>query len=72
MPPMFLAHAFNDGISCENSVQLFLALKKASVPTDLHVYSSGGHGFGLRPSEQPVSTWPKRCEDWLKLRGLLK
>lgn len=71
-PPMFLAHAFNDGISCENSVQLFLALKKASVPADLHVYSSGGHGFGLRPSEQPVSTWPKRCEDWLKLRGLLK
>ena len=71
-PPMFLAHAFNDGISCENSVQLFLALKKAGVPADLHVYSSGGHGFGLRPSEQPVSTWPQRCEDWLKLRGLLK
>jgi acetyl esterase/lipase len=71
-PPMFLAHAFNDGISCENSVQLFLALKKAGVPADLHVYSSGGHGFGLRPSEQPVSTWPKRCEEWLQLRGLLK
>ncbi len=71
-PPMFLAHAFNDGISCENSVQLFLALKKAGVPAELHVYSSGGHGFGLRPSEQPVSTWPARCEDWLRLRGLLK
>lgn len=71
-PPMFLAHAFNDGVSCENSVQLFLALKKVGVPADLHVYSSGGHGFGLRPSEQPVSTWPKRCEDWLKLRGLIK
>ena len=71
-PPMFLAHAFNDGISCENSVQLFLALKKAGVPADLHVYSSGGHGFGLRPSDQPVSTWSKRCEDWLRLRGLLE
>ena len=71
-PPMFLAHAFNDGVSCENSVQLFLALKKAGVPADLHIYSSGGHGFGLRPSDQPVSTWPQRCEDWLRLRGLLK
>lgn len=65
-PPMFLAHAFNDGVTCENSVQLFLALKKAGVPADLHVYSSGGHGFGLRPSEHAASTWPKRCEDWLK------
>lgn len=64
-PPMFLAHAFNDGVTCENSLQLFLALKKAGVPSDLHLYSSGGHGFGLRPSEHPASTWPKRCEDWL-------
>ena len=71
-PPMFLAHAFNDGISCENSVQLFLALKKAAVPADLHIYSSGGHGFGLRPSDQPASTWPQRCEDWMKQRGLLQ
>lgn len=65
-PPMFLAHAFNDGVTCENSVQLFLALKKAGVPADLHVYSTGGHGFGLRPSDHVISTWPKRCEDWLK------
>ena len=71
-PPMFLAHAFNDGISCENSVQLFLALKKAAVPADLHIYSAGGHGFGLRPSDQPASTWPQRCEDWMKQRGLLQ
>ena len=71
-PPMFLAHAFNDGISCENSVQLFLALKKAAVPADLHIYSAGGHGFGLRPSDQPVSSWPQRCEDWMKQRGLLQ
>ncbi len=71
-PPMFLAHAFNDGVSCENSVQLFLALKKAAVPADLHIYSAGGHGFGLRPSDQPASTWPQRCEDWMKQRGLLQ
>lgn len=71
-PPMFLAHAFNDGITCENSLQLFLALKKAGVPSDLHIYSTGGHGFGLRASEHVVSTWPKLCEDWLRSRELLK
>lgn len=71
-PPMFLAHAFNDGVTCENSVQLFLALKKAGVASDLHIYSTGGHGFGLRASEHVVSTWPGRCEDWLRSRQLLK
>lgn len=71
-PPMFLAHAFNDGVTCENSLQLFLALKKAGVASDLHIYSAGGHGFGLRASDQVASTWPKRCEDWLRSRGLLQ
>ena len=71
-PPMFFAHAADDRVTCESSVQLFLALNRAKVPADLHVYASGGHGFGLRPSEQPCSTWPKRCEEWLNNRGLLK
>jgi acetyl esterase/lipase len=71
-PPMFFAHAADDRVTCESSVQLFLALNRAKVPADLHIYASGGHGFGLRPSEQPCSTWPKRCEEWLNGRGLLK
>lgn len=71
-PPMFFAHAFNDGVTCESSVRLFLELKKSGVPSELHVYSTGGHGFGLRPSADAVSTWPKRCEEWLASRGLLK
>ena len=71
-PPMFFAHAFNDGVTCESSVRLFLELKKANVPSELHVYSTGGHGFGLRPSADAVSSWPKRCEEWLASRGLLK
>ena len=69
-PPMFLAHAFNDGVTCENSLQLFLALKKADVPSELHVYSAGGHGFGLRPSPHAATTWPDRCAEWMKSRGL--
>jgi acetyl esterase/lipase len=70
-PPMFLAHAGNDPIGPENSIALYLALKKAGVPAELHVFITGGHGFGLRPSENPCSQWPKRCEEWLRTRGLL-
>lgn len=71
-PPCFLAHAFDDPVSPENSVRLFLALKAAKVPTDLHIYATGGHGFGLRKSDKPASTWPARCEDWMRSQGFLK
>lgn len=72
-PPLFFVHAEDDGLSCENSIQLYLSLKKAGVPGELHVYDVGGHGYGLRPvAELPVTGWPKRCEDWLGRRGLLK
>jgi acetyl esterase/lipase len=71
-PPMFLVHAGDDRILAENSVQLYLALRKAKVPAELHVYPKGGHGFGLRPSEHPVVTWPRRCEEWMRSQGLLK
>ena len=65
-PPTFFAHAYDDGISPENSVRMFLELKKLKVPAELHVYSTGGHGFGMRTSDKPASTWPARCEEWLR------
>lgn len=71
-PPTFFVHAGDDRISPENSARMYLALKKAGVAAELHIYTSGGHGFGLRPSDNPCSTWPKRCEDWLRNRGLLE
>ncbi|MFL5338711.1 MAG: alpha/beta hydrolase [Gemmataceae bacterium] len=71
-PPAFFAHAGNDGVSAENSVGMYLALKRAKVPAELHVYASGGHGFGLRPTDSPSSTWPRACAHWLRERGLLK
>jgi acetyl esterase/lipase len=71
-PPCFLAHAGDDPISPENSVSLHLALKRAGVPSELHLYPTGGHGFGLRPSDKPCSTWPARCADWLRDMGFLK
>lgn len=70
-PPVFFVHAGNDGISPENSIRMFLALRAAKVPGELHVYATGGHGFGLRTSPNPCCTWPERCRDWLKSQGLL-
>jgi acetyl esterase/lipase len=71
-PPTFFAHANDDPIKPDNSARMYLALKRAGVPAELHIYSSGGHGFGLRPTEKPCSTWPKRCAEWLRTQGVLK
>jgi hypothetical protein len=51
---------------------MFLELRKAKVPAELHIYNSGGHGFGMRKNEKPTATWPDRCAEWMKDRGLLK
>jgi acetyl esterase/lipase len=70
-PPAFLAHAYDDGVAPENSIRYFQALKKAKVNAELHIYSTGGHGFGLRQDNKPVSNWPVRCQEWMKAQGLL-
>ena len=71
-PPMFLAHAGDDPVTPMSSVLLYGALKQAKVPAELHVYASGGHGYGLRPDNSTAANWPVRCEEWLKGRGLIK
>ncbi len=72
-PPVFLAHADDDRIvTAENSVLMYLALKRAGVSAELHVYATGGHGFGVRKRQQPVSSWPERCADWLQVQGVLQ
>lgn len=71
-PPMFLVHAIDDPVPVANSLLLTGALKQANVPAELHVYSTGGHGYGLRRTEQPVTAWPDRCTAWLQESGLLK
>lgn len=70
-PQCFFVHAEDDPVTCESSTTMFLALKKVKVPAALHVYASGGHGFGLRPSKHPASHWPERCAEWMKSRGFL-
>ena len=71
-PPVFLVHASDDTVAgAENSVVMYLALKRANVATELHVYAQGGHGFGVRPSSLPCSTWTDRCVAWLQDQGML-
>ena len=70
-PPMFLVHADNDKISAAGSALMYLALKHAGVPAELHVYAKGGHGFGLRKTDNPCSTWPQRCEAWMRSQAIV-
>ena len=71
-PPVFLVHASDDTMAgAENSVVLYLALKRANVATELHVYAHGGHGFGVRKSSLPCATWTDRCVAWLQNQGML-
>lgn len=71
-PPMFLVHAFDDRVSVQNTLLLASALKQANIPTELHIYHSGGHGYGLRKTDDAVTHWPDRAGDWLRERGFLE
>ncbi len=64
-PPTFLVQAEDDEVHVENAVVYFLALKNAHVPAELHIYAEGGHGYGLRRTALPVTTWPQTAEIWL-------
>lgn len=71
-PPTFLFHTDEDkGVPVENSVAFYLALRRAGVPAELHVYQRGGHGVGLAKKDPVVSSWPDRLTGWLQVRGLL-
>ena len=71
VPPTFMAIAQNDPVKAENALFYFLALKKAGVQAELHIYPTGGHGYGLRRTEHFVTTWPDRAADWMRSRKLL-
>ncbi len=63
-PPSFLLQAEDDPVHVENAVVYFMALKNAKVPAELHIYAQGGHGYGLRRTALPITTWPVRVETW--------
>lgn len=65
-PPSFIVQAEDDPVHVENSTVYFLALKNAKVPAEMHLYAQGGHGYGLRPTELPVTRWPALVEKWMR------
>ncbi|MCH7726649.1 MAG: alpha/beta hydrolase [Planctomycetes bacterium] len=71
-PPTFFVHTGDDPIPSYNSIAYYVALKKAGVKAEMHLYPSGGHGYGLGESDHAVSTWPQRAEHWLKNLGVLR
>lgn len=71
-PPTFLVQAEDDPVHVENAVTYFIELKKAGVPAELHIYAQGGHGYGLRRTNLPITAWPQSAEVWLHTIGVLK
>ena len=69
-PPTFLVCADDDRSHVVTTVNLYLDLEKQQAPAEMHIYGSGGHGFGLR-SKLPVGNWPDRLLDWMRDRKLL-
>jgi acetyl esterase/lipase len=71
-PPTFIAMAEDDPVKVENALVYFKALKDAKVSAAMHLYPSGGHGYGLRRTDQEITTWPDRVSDWMRSNGWLK
>jgi acetyl esterase/lipase len=71
-PPTFLLQAENDPVdSVNNSLVYYVALKKAGVPVEMHLYAEGKHAFGLRPTKFPITRWPELVETWLRTIGMI-
>jgi acetyl esterase/lipase len=70
--PTFLVQTEDDPVHVENSLVYFRALKEAKVPAEMHLFSVGGHGYGMRQdAAKPVTQWPKLAEAWMKSRGII-
>jgi len=71
-PPTFLLQAEDDDVDHINhSLVYYMALNKAGVPVEMHLYAQGGHAFGLRPTRFPITRWPVLVETWLATIGMI-
>jgi acetyl esterase/lipase len=71
-PPTFLVQAEDDPVdSVKNSLVYYAALKEAKVPVEMHLYAHGGHAFGLRRTQHPITEWPQLVETWLGTIGMI-
>ena len=66
-PPTFLVHSWDDNVvPVENSVLFYMALRRAKVPAEMHLFRKGGHGGSLKHND-----WPPLAERWLRIEGLI-
>ena len=71
-PPTFLVHASDDGgVKVQNSITFYLALVKNNVPAEMHIYETGGHGFGMKQKNKN-EFWMERCKNWMQNNGWVK
>jgi acetyl esterase/lipase len=71
-PPTFIFHTTNDNaVPVENSIRFYLALRKAKVPVEMHLFESGPHGVGMALNDPALSQWPQLLVTWMRTRGLL-
>lgn len=72
-PPTFLLQAETDSVDNVNqSLVYYIALKDAGVPVEMHLYTNGGHAFGLRRTKDPITDWPRLVERWLRTIGMIR
>ncbi len=71
-PTTFIVQAENDHKFVEGTMLYYRALERAGVPAEMHLYAEGGHGYGLRKTEKPVTYWPQLAEAWLRTNHFLK
>lgn len=71
-PPVFLFHTNEDtAVPPENSILFYLALRRARVPVEMHIFEPGRHGLGLAQSIPALAVWPTLLENWFRTRGIL-
>jgi len=70
-PPAFFLVAHDDKSNPIEAASLYLEYKKRDLPAELHIFTKGGHGFGMRQAGQPIHDWPQRCGEWMRSVGLL-
>ena len=70
-PPTFLLQAEDDHVdNVDDSLAYYIALRKAGVPVEMHLYAQGGHAFGLRRTKFPITGWPQLVDTWLRTIGM--
>ncbi len=68
-PPAFFLVAHDDKTNPIEAARLYLEYQKHGLPAELHIYTKGGHGFGMRNDQHPINAWPQRCAEWLQSMG---